>query len=54
MMSLPWHYAADVVSVVIGALSLSRPGFILKEDGRGSGAEISAANLEITPSRLIT
>lgn len=46
------HYAADVVSVVIGALSLAVLAFILKEDGRGSGAEISAANLEITTVKV--
>ena len=48
------HYTADVVSVVIGALSLAVLAFVLKEDGRGSGAggEISAANLEITTVKV--
>jgi len=48
------HYTADVVSVVIGALSLAVLAFILKEDGRGSGAggEIAGANLEITTVKV--
>jgi DcuC family C4-dicarboxylate transporter len=48
------HYTADVVSVVIGALSLAVLAFIMKEDGRGSGAvnEIAAANLEITTVKV--
>ena len=46
------HYAADVAAVIIGALSLAVLAFILKEDGRESGVDASAAGLGVTTFKV--
>jgi DcuC family C4-dicarboxylate transporter len=46
------HYAADVAAVIIGALSLAVLAFILKEYGRESGVDASAAGLGVTTFKV--